>query len=306
MEKKLTTLQAFFAMTLVLDKFYLKTHSDDVGLLLSEMQLLRGGGTFDPATWDYWIESINKVKNKENIIGDELTSLQAFTAMRHFLEIFREETNSEDVGIILNTLLPLENGTPVREDVWKEWEIYISKALHEQCSSLCDCPKYEEKKEKKLAAQVSFYTMMLLLEEFYSEAFFGDVKVLLEKMQSIEDWNVSHPIREEWLDCFYKVLREDKRIARHVTPLQAFRAMRYFLELYNQKANSKDIDLLLNTHLQMENDQAVHPNIWNDWQSCIIQAFHAYCTLSCDCPDLPKEKMKFLDKIATLYENYFT
>jgi len=61
MSEKLTDLQAFNAMTKFLEGFYNRTGSDDVGSLLGDLQLFADGGTFDPAAWEDWIESVEEV-----------------------------------------------------------------------------------------------------------------------------------------------------------------------------------------------------------------------------------------------------
>jgi hypothetical protein len=61
MNKKLTELQAFNAMRKFLEGYYDRTHSDDLGVLLGELQLFPEGGTFDPAAWYDWIESVEEV-----------------------------------------------------------------------------------------------------------------------------------------------------------------------------------------------------------------------------------------------------
>jgi len=70
MENKLTKLQAFNAMVKFLEGYYEKTKSDDIGSLLGDLQLFSDGGTFDPAAWDDWIESVTAIlkKNEEQVI----------------------------------------------------------------------------------------------------------------------------------------------------------------------------------------------------------------------------------------------
>ena len=63
--KQLTDLQAFNAMRLFLEGYYNRTHSDDVGSLLGDLQLFPEGGTFDPAAWEDWMDSINEVLKEE-------------------------------------------------------------------------------------------------------------------------------------------------------------------------------------------------------------------------------------------------
>lgn len=68
MNNRLTALEAFYAMQKFLENYYERTHSDDVGSLLGDMQLTSGNETFDPAAWDDWVACVNAVlsecKNK--------------------------------------------------------------------------------------------------------------------------------------------------------------------------------------------------------------------------------------------------
>ncbi len=63
---KLTKLEAFLAMTKFLEGYYQRTSSDDVGSLLSGMQILQDGDTADSAAWYDWIESVKKVLKNKN------------------------------------------------------------------------------------------------------------------------------------------------------------------------------------------------------------------------------------------------
>ena len=59
--KNITVLQAFEVMKVFLDGYYKRIHSDDIGSLLDELEFLDDGGTADPAAWEYWGESVEKV-----------------------------------------------------------------------------------------------------------------------------------------------------------------------------------------------------------------------------------------------------
>ena len=60
--ESLTILEAFKAMTLFLENFYKNTNSDDIGGLLGDMILLEDDKPIDPAIWEDWIKSVEKVK----------------------------------------------------------------------------------------------------------------------------------------------------------------------------------------------------------------------------------------------------
>lgn len=61
--EKLTSKQAFQAMVLFLEGFYEHTKSDDIGALLGDLQILEDGNTVDPAAWEDWLKSIERVLN---------------------------------------------------------------------------------------------------------------------------------------------------------------------------------------------------------------------------------------------------
>lgn len=65
MDTNLTTLEAFNAMKKFLEVYYQRTKSDDIGSLLDDLQLFPKGGTFDPAAWDDWLESIETILKKQ-------------------------------------------------------------------------------------------------------------------------------------------------------------------------------------------------------------------------------------------------
>jgi hypothetical protein len=62
--KTLTVQEGFAAMRLFLEDYYEQTHSDDIGALLGDLQILEDGMTADPAVWDDWLACVNQVEMK--------------------------------------------------------------------------------------------------------------------------------------------------------------------------------------------------------------------------------------------------
>lgn len=60
----LTFDEAYDAMFAYLDEYYNRTKSDDIGSLLSGMQLLKDGCSADPAAMHDWKESVKKILNQ--------------------------------------------------------------------------------------------------------------------------------------------------------------------------------------------------------------------------------------------------
>ncbi|PCI78524.1 hypothetical protein COB21_00555 [Candidatus Aerophobetes bacterium] len=67
MDTKLTKKEAFQAMKNFIELHYLRTsQNDEIGILLGACkQNPRTGEFLKPIMWDYWLESIDKIKPKE-------------------------------------------------------------------------------------------------------------------------------------------------------------------------------------------------------------------------------------------------
>nr|WP_241394789.1 hypothetical protein [Clostridium beijerinckii] len=50
-----------------LEKYYQRTNSDDIGGLLGDIMLIDEGITADPASWDDWLESVERIKSEKYI-----------------------------------------------------------------------------------------------------------------------------------------------------------------------------------------------------------------------------------------------
>lgn len=61
----MTDRQALKAMVLFLERYFERTHSDDVGALLSDLLILDDGLTADPAAWADWLECIREATSRE-------------------------------------------------------------------------------------------------------------------------------------------------------------------------------------------------------------------------------------------------
>ena len=124
MDQLLTPLQNFKTMTCLLDDYYNKTLSDDLGSLLSDMQLFEdGSGTWDPATWNDWMDAL---ENKQLV-----TAIEGFKAMFNFLNAYYERTSSasEDIKIILDSMQVDKTGEPIDSIVWHLWIECVQKNI---------------------------------------------------------------------------------------------------------------------------------------------------------------------------------
>ena len=61
--ERLSTDEAFKVMINFLEKYYIRTGSDDIASILSDVRLLEKEKTSDPAAWSDWIDSVNKIIN---------------------------------------------------------------------------------------------------------------------------------------------------------------------------------------------------------------------------------------------------
>ena len=69
MDETITQLQAYNAMIIFLQNYYLRVGEPDaLGILLGGMEFVSEGTTRDPAAWEDWLDAINETmqKNKQN------------------------------------------------------------------------------------------------------------------------------------------------------------------------------------------------------------------------------------------------
>ncbi len=123
MEHKLTKVQAFNAVSMLLDIYYIETLSDDLGGILGSMSFLQDGGTADPAMWEVWVEFLNKILNEKKVQNQNyIDPLYAFLAIRPFLEYFfgTEDLSKEIDFFIKNVNLASENKAidPILLKIW--------------------------------------------------------------------------------------------------------------------------------------------------------------------------------------------
>jgi len=74
LDTKLTIREAYTAMYKFLEHEYEMTGSNDIGGMLGSMSLLDDGGTADPAAWEDWIKSVEKVIGGDDNIKLKITS----------------------------------------------------------------------------------------------------------------------------------------------------------------------------------------------------------------------------------------
>jgi hypothetical protein len=66
-------------------------------------------------------------------MNEKLTNLQAFNAMRKFLEGYYERTNSDDVGSLLGDLQLLSGGGGTFDPAaWHDWIRSVKEVLSEK------------------------------------------------------------------------------------------------------------------------------------------------------------------------------
>lgn len=62
-------------------------------------------------------------------MSEIMTALQAFKAMKLFLEKYYENTSSEDIASLLGDLQFLENNEPIDPGAWEDWLKCVHKVL---------------------------------------------------------------------------------------------------------------------------------------------------------------------------------
>lgn len=118
---QLTALQAFNAMYELLEINFKRTSSDGIVTLLSGMDFLIDGCTFDQAIWEDW-EAL--VKN-----NDPMTPMQAFDFAYRFMKNFFSGYSPENIPSLLNDMQRSDDGTIINPETALLWNQCIAKVL---------------------------------------------------------------------------------------------------------------------------------------------------------------------------------
>lgn len=71
--------ESYFFMYGFFSNYYFMTHHDEMGALLGEFTILEDGIPGDPAAWEDWSESVQKITKRKQITEDE--ALQAMLVL---------------------------------------------------------------------------------------------------------------------------------------------------------------------------------------------------------------------------------
>ncbi len=128
MEMKLNRLQAFNAMAMLFDIYYLETLSNDLGGILGSMSFSSDHSTADSAMWEVWNENLNKILDEKNIKNqNQIKPLHAFLAIKLFLEYFFEtEYSSKEILFFINNINLAYDQKEIDPFLLKNW----SKCIH--------------------------------------------------------------------------------------------------------------------------------------------------------------------------------
>ena len=126
----------------------------------------------------------------------KLTDLQAFNAMRIYLEKYYEETASDDVGSLLGDLFFLPSGGTADPAAWYSWIKSIEKVQQQEILQ-----------NNKLTIVQSFNAMKFFLEKFYEESHWNDIGLILRKLQpSGKDHSTDPVVWQNWMICVQKAI----------------------------------------------------------------------------------------------------
>ncbi|HJZ23971.1 MAG TPA: hypothetical protein VJ201_05930 [Candidatus Babeliales bacterium] len=120
MSKLLIPLQSFYTMHLFLENYFNATSSDSIGALLGCMHFLDDGETADPALWEDWREIVG---------NDPISLMQAFQAMKIFLDTYYQATSSTNVKNMLADISLVIDDKPGKERIWQKWIASVDLAL---------------------------------------------------------------------------------------------------------------------------------------------------------------------------------
>lgn len=119
MVKKLTKKNTYKATILLLEHYYKKTFSDDLGSLLGCMRFLSDGNTADSASLKDWVKAVNQIKKQQE--NNELTNAESYEAVRQYLEDYQDRGASPDVAAVLRDMYLSTDNKTINPATWKIW-----------------------------------------------------------------------------------------------------------------------------------------------------------------------------------------
>lgn len=124
MQKKLTKLQAYNAMLILLDKYYWENKSDNLSDFITYAYFWFDGKTADPAAWPEWQAALKMTAQQDKTLQNlnRLTFMQACKAMINFFKFycsFYIEIPSDMIEV-LKILEALPNNKN-NNQMWSEW-----------------------------------------------------------------------------------------------------------------------------------------------------------------------------------------
>lgn len=133
----------------------------------------------------------------------KLTSLQAYCAMFHFLDIYCAKTNSESICGWIGDLQFLQSSQHTADPKsWLDWEKAIEKIYPQKNSSFT--PQ---------AAYLIMYQFLNMRFNIHDEETDSEIKVLIDEMQLINNSTSKNPYYWElWEQCIKTILsKKDPR-----------------------------------------------------------------------------------------------
>jgi hypothetical protein len=131
MNKKLTKLQGFNAITKLFQIYYDLDPSGDIGGILGSMAFLRDRRTTDESILEFWTECLDVILKHKNLRDyNHLTPLQVFLAAGDFLEGFYGITDiSWEIKFIQQNVRLARDKKLVDPTLWKNWLQCVDEVL---------------------------------------------------------------------------------------------------------------------------------------------------------------------------------
>ncbi len=130
MQKKITKLQAYNAMTKLLQIYFDNQPSSDLAMLLSGMSFLQNHKTVDLAMWEIWGECLERILHEKNLRNfNYLTFLEAFIVMGNFLEHILQYPEDERIKKIEDNAILARDNNKIDTVLWQNWLRCVDEVL---------------------------------------------------------------------------------------------------------------------------------------------------------------------------------
>ncbi len=282
-EKMLTVDDAYDTTYDFLNKYYRKTKSEDLIIIVSDMPFFADGISANPSTQEDWKDAVNNILNKDSNIPQNFKSAkkklsikQSYRAMINFLETY---DYFKEIVDIVNEIKLSNNGMPSDPKNWSDWVESVNKILNQKPRIR---PLLFFINTELLTINDTYEIVADYLSKFYEKTKCQNIGSLLNNIKYTKTGNIiNNSTWKNWNKSTNKVLNKNDNTPQNhtqrISAKETYDALIDFLNKYCQNINSKDeITILINNMKLPNNEPCTLNEAWDSFTESVNKTINKY------------------------------